>query len=97
MSARWYSRPESEGGGGGGVCQLVGLGCGGCLFMSRSHSAAAPFGARGCAPTPLFLSSRRDCHNAEPGFFRLCFAWMPKESLTEAVTRIKTTLGSSKS
>ncbi len=36
----------------------------------------------------VILTPGRDCHAAAPGFFRLCFAWMPAEALPVAVARI---------
>lgn len=42
----------------------------------------------------VILTPGKDCHAAEPGFFRLCFAWMKPEALPEAVRRIKLLMGS---
>jgi len=41
----------------------------------------------------VILTPGKDCHAAEPGFFRLCFAWMPPKALPEAVRRIKLLMG----
>lgn len=44
--------------------------------------------------TQVILTPGKDCHAAEPGFFRLCFAWMPPKALPEAVRRIRLLMGS---
>lgn len=31
----------------------------------------------------------QDCHAAEPGFFRICFAWMRPDALPEAIRRMR--------
>lgn len=36
----------------------------------------------------LLLTPGRACHAAEPGFFRICWAWMPTEALPVAAARI---------
>lgn len=36
----------------------------------------------------LLLTPGQACHAAEPGFFRICWAWMPAEALPVAVARI---------
>lgn len=41
-----------------------------------------------CDTCRIVLTPGKDCHAAEPGFFRLCYAWMPLESLPLAVARI---------
>lgn len=45
-----------------------------------------------CDDAKLILTPGESCHANEPGFFRLCFAWMPKEALGEAVDRLKASL-----
>jgi 1-aminocyclopropane-1-carboxylate synthase len=45
-----------------------------------------------CNECKVILTPGESCHAREPGYFRLCFAWMPKESLQEAVIRIKSNL-----
>ncbi|PSC76648.1 1-aminocyclopropane-1-carboxylate synthase [Micractinium conductrix] len=47
---------------------------------------------RACDEGHLILTPGADCHAAEPGFFRLCFAWMPAAALPEAVHRLKRVL-----
>lgn len=47
-----------------------------------------------CDRCKVILTPGKDCHAAEPGFFRLCFAWMPPKALPEAVRRIKLLMGS---
>lgn len=46
-----------------------------------------------CNDAKVVLTPGKDCHAAEPGFFRLCFAWMPPEALPEAVRRLERVLG----
>ncbi|KAI7841266.1 hypothetical protein COHA_005039 [Chlorella ohadii] len=46
-----------------------------------------------CDRCKVILTPGKDCHAAEPGFFRLCFAWMPPKALPEAVRRIKLLMG----
>jgi 1-aminocyclopropane-1-carboxylate synthase len=36
----------------------------------------------------VLLTPGEDCHAREPGFFRLCFAWMPPEALGVCVARM---------
>lgn len=45
-----------------------------------------------CDECKVILTPGESCHAREPGYFRLCFAWMPKESLEEAISRIKSKL-----
>jgi 1-aminocyclopropane-1-carboxylate synthase len=41
-----------------------------------------------CDDCKVILTPGRACHAAEPGFFRLCFAWVPQEALEAAVARV---------
>lgn len=41
----------------------------------------------------VVLTPGKDCHAEEPGYFRLCFACMPREALTVAVERMERFLG----
>ena len=36
----------------------------------------------------VLFTPGKDCHAREPGYFRICFAWMPEEALTEAMERV---------
>ena len=56
--------------------------------------AELAFWQRVCDNCKVILTPGFDCHAAEPGFFRLCFAWMPLEALSEAIGRLKLELGS---
>ena len=52
------------------------------------------------ADTGVVLTPGESCHCAIPGFFRICFAWVPVSSLLEAIRRIEvmaTSLSESKS
>jgi 1-aminocyclopropane-1-carboxylate synthase len=42
-----------------------------------------------CDDCHIILTPGHDCHAAQPGFFRLCFAWMPPAALKEAVRRLR--------
>lgn len=44
---------------------------------------------RVCDECKVILTPGSACHAAAPGFFRLCFAWVPKEALIQAVSRIE--------
>ncbi|KAL4458929.1 hypothetical protein ABPG75_013794 [Micractinium tetrahymenae] len=55
--------------------------------------AELAFWQRICNEAKIILTPGKDFHAAEPGFFRLCFAWMPPEALPEAVHRLKRVLG----
>lgn len=44
---------------------------------------------RVCEKCKVILTPGSACHAAAPGFFRLCFAWVPKEALVDAVDRIE--------
>ena len=44
---------------------------------------------RVCDDCKVILTPGSSCHAAAPGFFRLCFAWVPKEALVDAVVRIE--------
>lgn len=46
------------------------------------------FASAGVVMTPGF-----SCHAQTPGFFRICYAWVPLESLVEAIRRIKQIVG----
>ncbi len=37
----------------------------------------------------VLFTPGKDCHAREPGFFRICFAWMPEQALKLAVDRVK--------
>ncbi len=45
-----------------------------------------------CDEARVILTPGKDCHAAEPGSFRLCFAWMPPDALPEAVRRLRRVL-----
>lgn len=55
--------------------------------------AEAEFWRTVCERCKVILTPGHDCHAAEPGFFRLCFAWMQPKALPEAVRRIKLLMG----
>lgn len=61
-----------------------------CPTLARPHLHPLP----PWPPRQVILTPGKDCHAAEPGFFRLCFAWMPPKALPEAVRRIKLLMGS---
>jgi 1-aminocyclopropane-1-carboxylate synthase len=44
---------------------------------------------RVCDECKVILTPGSACHARAPGFFRLCFAWVQKEALVEAVDRIE--------
>lgn len=46
-----------------------------------------------CDRCKVIITPGKDCRAAEPGFFRLCFAWVPPKALPEAVRRIKLLAG----
>ena len=37
----------------------------------------------------ITVSAGENCHATEPGFFRLCWAWVPSEALPEAARRMR--------
>ena len=37
----------------------------------------------------VLFTPGQDCHAKEPGFFRVCFAWMPEQALLLAIDRVK--------
>jgi hypothetical protein len=41
-----------------------------------------------CKTSKVILTPGESCHAREPGFFRLCFAWMPPEAVEVAVGRL---------
>lgn len=45
-----------------------------------------------CNDAKVILTPGESCHAKEPGFFRVCFAWVPKEALADAVARLKEVL-----
>lgn len=45
-----------------------------------------------CEEAKVILTPGESCHASEPGYFRLCFAWVAKEALEDAVTRLQQTL-----
>lgn len=45
-----------------------------------------------CDECKVILTPGSACHAVEPGFFRLCFAWVAPEALKDAVIRIATHL-----
>jgi 1-aminocyclopropane-1-carboxylate synthase len=44
---------------------------------------------RVCDECKVILTPGSSCHAKDPGFFRLCFAWVPKDALVDAVDRIE--------
>ena len=42
-----------------------------------------------CDECKVILTPGEACHAPEPGFFRLCFAWVPVEALQQAVERLR--------
>lgn len=46
-----------------------------------------------CDEAKVILTPGKSCHAAEPGFFRLCFAWVPPEANIVAIRRIQQALG----
>jgi 1-aminocyclopropane-1-carboxylate synthase len=47
---------------------------------------------RVCDECKVILTPGSSCHAEAPGFFRLCFAWVPKEALVDAAERIENEL-----
>ncbi|EFJ52049.1 hypothetical protein VOLCADRAFT_120406 [Volvox carteri f. nagariensis] len=41
-----------------------------------------------CRECRVLLTPGEQCHASEPGFFRICWAWMPGDALPEAVRRL---------
>ncbi|GLI59990.1 hypothetical protein VaNZ11_002049 [Volvox africanus] len=41
-----------------------------------------------CRECRVLLTPGEQCHAAEPGFFRICWAWVPGDALPEAVQRL---------
>ncbi|GAB4823287.1 hypothetical protein N2152v2_010333 [Parachlorella kessleri] len=41
-----------------------------------------------CNKSKVMFTPGQPCHAQEPGFFRLCFAWMPPQALSVAVQRL---------
>lgn len=37
----------------------------------------------------VLFTPGQDCHALEPGYFRICFAWMPEQALSLAIDRVK--------
>lgn len=48
-----------------------------------------------CENCKVILTPGESCHASKPGFFRLCFAWVPPEALSLAIQRIHKYLKSS--
>ncbi|KAG2436151.1 hypothetical protein HYH02_011655 [Chlamydomonas schloesseri] len=46
-----------------------------------------------CKECRVLLTPGEQCHAAEPGFFRVCWAWMPGDSLPVAVRRLAAHFG----
>ena len=55
----------------------------------NSWEGEARLWERVCDECKVILTPGSSCHAAGPGFFRLCFAWVPKEALVDAVDRIE--------
>ncbi|PNW83097.1 hypothetical protein CHLRE_06g306400v5 [Chlamydomonas reinhardtii] len=49
-----------------------------------------------CTACRVLLTPGEQCHAAEPGFFRVCWAWMPGDSLPVAVRRLAAHFGAKK-
>lgn len=45
-----------------------------------------------CRTCKVILTPGESCHAEQPGFFRICFAWVPCEALEIALNRIETRL-----
>lgn len=41
-----------------------------------------------CDSCRVILTPGKPCHAPAPGFFRLCFAWVPRQALADAVGRL---------
>ena len=54
--------------------------------------AERAFWDRVCQEGKIILTPGHDCHAPKPGFFRLCFAWMPPEALAVAMGRLQRVL-----
>ena len=54
-----------------------------------SWAGEAALWGRVCEEGKVILTPGQSCHAPEPGFFRLCFAWVPREALEAAVARVK--------
>ncbi|EFN53200.1 hypothetical protein CHLNCDRAFT_137035 [Chlorella variabilis] len=59
------------------------------LPEKKDWEAERKFWQRVCDDCKIILTPGHDCHAAEPGHFRLCFAWMPPVALKEAVQRLR--------
>lgn len=55
----------------------------------QSWEGEAELWQRVCDKCKIILTPGSSCHAAEPGFFRLCFAWVPREALEDALQRMK--------
>ena len=55
----------------------------------NSWEGEAQLWERVCDKCRVILTPGSSCHAKEPGFFRLCFAWVPKEALGDALKRMK--------
>ncbi|GIL83125.1 hypothetical protein Vretimale_11471 [Volvox reticuliferus] len=53
-----------------------------------SWSGEAALWEEMCSQCRVLLTPGEQCHAAEPGFFRICWAWMPGDALPEAVRRL---------
>ena len=49
-----------------------------------------------CDGAKVILTPGESCHAAQPGYFRLCFAWVPPEALSAAVDRLAALLATAK-
>ncbi|KAL6766393.1 hypothetical protein ACKKBG_A35855 [Auxenochlorella protothecoides x Auxenochlorella symbiontica] len=45
-----------------------------------------------CDEARVVVTTGHSCHAAEPGYFRVCFAWVPAEALVVAATRLSAVL-----
>ena len=60
----------------------------------RSHLKEATFEGEKALWTGLAMDAKvlftpgKDCHAREPGFFRVCFAWVPEQALSLAIDRV---------
>ena len=45
-----------------------------------------------CDDAKVILTPGKSCHAQEPGYFRICYAWMPVDALQEALNRLTSVL-----
>ena len=61
-------------------------------LTEKSWEGEAVLWQRVCDECKVILTPGKDCHAPEPGYFRVCFAWVQKEALEEAINRLVATV-----